>query len=120
MSQPEVVRDWHTVSGYLPITFGIFEELQESGFYDENPGLDVPYLQLTAAEPTENSRGPRLGNMPEIRNIIQEELELALQGEQDAQTAMDNAVRRSNLVLRQFARATQYASGKLPSPRRRA
>lgn len=107
LSQPEVVRDWHTVSGYLPVTFGIFEDLQESGFYAENPGLDVPYLQLTAAEPTENSRGPRLGNMPEIRNIIQEELELALQGQQDAQTAMDNAVRRSNVVLRAFERANQ-------------
>ncbi len=107
LSQPEVVSAWHTESGYLPITFGIYEDLEESGFYAENPGLDVPYLQLTMAEPTENSRGPRLGNMSEIRNIIQEELELALQGEQDAQTAMDNAVRRSNVVLRNFERANQ-------------
>lgn len=107
LSQPEVVSAWHTDSGYLPITFGIYEELEASGFYAENPGLDTPYLQLTAAEPTENSRGPRLGNMPEIRNIIQEELELALQGQQDAQTALDNAVRRGNVVLRAFERANQ-------------
>lgn len=107
LSQPEVVKSWHTDSGYLPITFGIYEELEASGFYAENPGLDIPYLQLTAAEPTENSRGPRLGNMPELRNIIQEELELALQGQQDAQTAMDNAVRRGNVVLRNFERANQ-------------
>lgn len=107
LGTPEVVRDWHTESGYLPITYGIFEELQESGFYAENPGLDSPYLQLTVAEPTENSRGPRLGNFVEIRNIIQEELELALQGQQDAQEAMDNAVRRSNVVLRAFERANR-------------
>lgn len=107
LSQPEVVKSWHTDSGYLPITFGIYEELEASGFYAENPGLDIPYLQLTAAEPTENSRGPRLGNMPELRNIIQEELELALQGQQDAQTAMDNAVRRGNVVLRNFERANR-------------
>src|SRR5690625_4925078 len=107
MSQPEVVKDWHTESGYLPIIFGVYEELEESGFYADNPGLDTPYLQLTMAEPTENSRGPRLGNMPELRNIIQEELELALQGEQDAQTAMDNAVSRGNTVLRAFERANR-------------
>lgn len=107
MSQPEVVTNWHTESGYLPIIYGVFEELEESGFYAENPGLDVPYLQLTMAEPTENSRGPRLGNMAELRNIIQEELELALQGQQDAQTALDNAVSRGNVVLRAFERANQ-------------
>lgn len=107
MSQPEVVRNWHTESGYLPIIFGVYEELVESGFYAENPGLDIPYLQLTSAEPTENSRGPRLGNMPELRNIIQEELELALQGQQDAQTALDNAVQRGNVVLRAFERANR-------------
>lgn len=107
VSQPEVVETWHTQSGYLPIVYGVFETLEESGFYSENPGLDVPYLQLTQAEPTENSRGPRLGNMVELRNIIQEELEIALQGEQDAQTALDNAVKRGNTVLRAFERANR-------------
>jgi sn-glycerol 3-phosphate transport system substrate-binding protein len=107
ISQPEVVTAWHTQSGYLPIVYGVFEELQESGFYAENPGLDVPYLQLTSAEPTENSRGPRLGNMVELRNIIQEELELALQGQQTAQQALDNATSRGNTVLRAFERANR-------------
>jgi len=107
MSEPELVENWHTESGYLPIVFGVYEELEESGFYEENPGLDTPYLQLTMAEPTENSRGPRLGNMPELRNIIQEELEMALQGEQDVQTALDNAVSRGNTVLRSFERANR-------------
>jgi sn-glycerol 3-phosphate transport system substrate-binding protein len=107
ISQPENVEAWHTQSGYLPIVYGVFEKLQESGYYAANPGLDVPYLQLTQAEPTANSRGPRLGNMVEIRNIIQEELELALQGQQTAQKAMDNAVSRSNVVLRAFERANR-------------
>src|SRR5690625_2812431 len=107
MSQPEVVTNWHTESGYLPIIFGVYEELEESGFYAENPGLDTPYLQLTMAETTVNSRGPRLDKMHVLRNIIHEELELALQGEQDAQTAMDNAVSRGNTVLRSFERANR-------------
>lgn len=107
ISQPEVVKNWHIESGYLPIVFGAFEELQAQGFYEENPGLDTPYIQLTQAEPTINSRGPRLGNMPEIRAIIEEEVELALQGQQTVKKALDNAVSRANVVLRAFQRANE-------------
>jgi sn-glycerol 3-phosphate transport system substrate-binding protein len=45
--------------------------------------------------------------MPEIRNIIQEELEKAFQGQQTAQQALDSAVQRGNAVLRNFERANR-------------
>jgi sn-glycerol 3-phosphate transport system substrate-binding protein len=107
MSQPEMVVRYHQESGYLPIVFGVFEQLEAEGFYDENPGRDIPYLQLTRAEPTENSRGLRLGNLPEIRNIIQEEIEAAFQGQQTAEQALATAVERGNVVLRAFERANR-------------
>ncbi|MBA2667773.1 MAG: sn-glycerol-3-phosphate ABC transporter substrate-binding protein UgpB [Trueperaceae bacterium] len=107
LARPEVIRDWHLQSGNLPIVFGVFDELQAEGYYDENPGRDIPYEQLTRATPTENSRGFRLGNLPEIRNIIQEEIERAFQGEQGAQQALDTAVERGNAVLRAFERANR-------------
>jgi sn-glycerol 3-phosphate transport system substrate-binding protein len=107
LAQPEIVVDYHKRSGFLPIVFGVFEGLEAEGFYAENPGRDIPYLQLNRAEPTENSKGFRLGNMPEIRNIIQEEIERAFQGEQTAQQALDNAVARGNTVLRAFERANR-------------
>ena len=53
---------------------------------------------------TNNSRGFRLGRMPEIRNIVYEEVEKALQGGQTAQAALDSAVSRGNRVLRDFER----------------
>jgi sn-glycerol 3-phosphate transport system substrate-binding protein len=107
ISSMEIAERWHVQSGFLPIRFGVYEALLEAGYYAENPGRDVPYLQLTRSEPTENSRGLRLGNMPEIRNIIQEEVELALQGQQTAQQALDRAVERGNAVLRAFERANR-------------
>ena len=107
LSRPDVVEKWHVESGYLPIIFGVYEALQEEGFYEGRPELEIPYLQLTRTEPTENSRGLRLGNMPEIRNIIQEEVEAALQGEQSAEEALRTAVDRGNAVLRAFQRAQQ-------------
>ena len=83
------------------------ELMRKEGYYDKNPGTDVAYLQMTRTEPTDNSKGLRLGNMIEIRNIIQEELEKAFQGQQNAQHALDNAVQRGNTVLRAFERANQ-------------
>jgi sn-glycerol 3-phosphate transport system substrate-binding protein len=56
---------------------------------------------------TPNSRGIRLGRLPEIRNIVYEEVEKAFQGQQNGQQAMDNAVQRGNVVLRQFERSVK-------------
>src|SRR5581483_11456879 len=107
LSRPEVLAKWHTDTGFLPITFAAYERTKASGYYDKNPGTEVPILQLTRTPPTDNSRGLRLGNMPEIRNIIYEELEKALQGQQSAQQALDAAVQRGNVVLRNFERANR-------------
>ena len=107
ISQPEVVAKWHTDTGFLPVTIAGYEKVKASGFYQQNRGTDIPYLQLTRTQPSENSRGLRLGNMPEIRNIIQEELEKAFQGQQTAQQALDSAVQRGNVVLRNFERANR-------------
>jgi sn-glycerol 3-phosphate transport system substrate-binding protein len=72
------------------------------GYYDQNPGADIPYKQLTRTLPTRNSKGLRLGNMPEIRTVIYEEWEKAFQGQQTAKQAMDAAVKRGNDILRRF------------------
>jgi len=105
LSQPEVDASWHQRTGYVPITQGGYELSRKQGYYEKNPGADVPIIQLTRGTMTDNSRGFRLGRFVEIRNIIQEELEKGLQGQQTAQQAMDNAVTRGNRVLREFERA---------------
>ena len=70
-------------TGYVPVTFAGFELSQKQGYYDKNPGADLPVKQLARGTVTSNSKGLRLGRLPEIRNIIQEELEKALQGKPD-------------------------------------
>jgi len=107
INTPAVAAKWSMDTGYVPITTAAFEIIKKSGYYDKNPGADVAYLQMTRTEPTDNSKGLRLGNMPEIRNIMQEELEKALQGQQNAQQALDAAVERGNVVLRNFERTNK-------------
>lgn len=107
LAQPDVAERWHLETGYLPIVLGVFEKLEGEGYYAERPGLAVPYRQLTLHPPTENSRGLQLGNMPEIRDIVEEELEMVLQGQKSAQAALDSAVERGNVVLRNFQRTAR-------------
>jgi sn-glycerol 3-phosphate transport system substrate-binding protein len=94
----------HTDSGYLPITLAAYQQVKSSGFYTQNPYLETPILELTNKPPTENSRGLRLGNLVQIRDVWAEEIEAALAGQKTSQAALDAAVSRGNAMLRQFER----------------
>ncbi|HAR08968.1 MAG: sn-glycerol-3-phosphate ABC transporter substrate-binding protein UgpB [Cobetia sp.] len=105
LSKPEVQADWHQFTGYLPITTAAAELTREQGFYAENPGTDVAITQMTSATPTENSKGLRLGNMVQIRDVINEELEKIFSGKESVQDGLDNAVKRGDSLLEKFERA---------------
>jgi len=107
IAQPAQDAEWHQRTGYVPVTLGGYEESRRQGYYERTPGADVPIKQLTRGTVTPNSRGFRLGRMPEIRNIIYEEVERAFQGQQTAQAALDSATTRGNRVLREFERANK-------------
>ncbi|MGP9822036.1 sn-glycerol-3-phosphate ABC transporter substrate-binding protein UgpB [Salinarimonas sp. NSM] len=102
LSQPDVQAQWHQDTGYLPITQAAFELSESQGFYAQNPGTDVSVRQMTLNEPTGNSRGLRLGNFVQIRDVINEELELVWSGQKTPKEALDTAVERGNALLRQF------------------
>ena len=93
---------WHKETGYFPITTAAYKQLKSEGYYKENPLQEVGIKQLMRREPTKISRGLRLGYFIQIRNIINEELELVWNGRKTPQEALDSAVQRSNLKLREF------------------
>ncbi|HRO12053.1 sn-glycerol-3-phosphate ABC transporter substrate-binding protein UgpB [Amaricoccus sp.] len=101
LSQTEVQQYLHETSGYLPVTLAAYEATKASGFYDDNPGRETPILQMMGKAPTENSKGVRLVNLPQVRDIQNEEFEKMLAGEQDAQQALDSAVKRADEAIRQ-------------------
>jgi sn-glycerol 3-phosphate transport system substrate-binding protein len=107
LSRPEVQMDWHTSTGYVPITQAAYELTRKSGFYEKNPGADMPVRQLTNKTPTANSKGLRFGNFVHGRELIEEELEAVFAGKKDAKTALDDAVKRGNEVLRKFEAANK-------------
>jgi sn-glycerol 3-phosphate transport system substrate-binding protein len=107
LSRPEVQMDWHVRTGYVPITQAAYELTRKTGFYDKNPGADMPVKQLTYKPPTPNSKGLRFGNFVQGREVIEEELEAVFSGRKEAKAALDDAVKRGNDLLRRFEAANK-------------
>lgn len=101
LSQTEVQARLHQVSGYLPVTMEAYKATKDSGFYEKNPGRETPIQQMMGKAPTENSKGVRLINLPQVRDIMNEEFESMLSGQQDAKAALDKAVERGNAAIQQ-------------------
>src|SRR4051794_12230123 len=97
----------HQESGYMPITKAAYEKSIKDGFYEKNPGREIPLLQLAGKSPTENSRGLRLGNLVQIRDVIADDLEGVFAGKSEPKAALDDAAARGNAILRQFQKNIQ-------------
>lgn len=100
LSQTPVQQYLHEQSGYLPVTLAAYEATKASGFYEKNPAREVPILQMSGKAPTENSKGVRAPNLPQLRDIQNEEYEKMLSGQQDAATALKNAATRGNAAIK--------------------
>ncbi len=107
LSSPEIQANWHQSTGYVPITIAAYELTKSQGFYEKNPGFDIAIDELTNKPPTANSKGIRLGNFVEIRNINDEELEQVWNGQKTAKQALDEAVKRGNEQLEKFQKANR-------------
>jgi len=106
LSQPDVQAQFSQETGYLPITMAAYELTKQSGFYEKNPGTDVAVQQMIV-KTTNNSRGVRLGNFIQIRDVIDEELESVWAGKKTAKEGLDDAVKRSNELVARFARTVK-------------
>ena len=109
--KPSILSDaFEAVIGAVYLDGGTqaaYDLTRKSGFYDKNPGADMPTKQLTLNTPTANSKGLRFGNFVQGRTVIEEELENVFSGKKEAKAALDDAVKRGNEILRQFEAANK-------------
>ncbi|WP_420819607.1 sn-glycerol-3-phosphate ABC transporter substrate-binding protein UgpB [Pandoraea terrae] len=105
LASPEVAAKWHQDTGYLPVTKAAYELTQKQGFYEKHPGADTAIKQMLNKPPLPYTRGLRLGNMPQIRTVVDEELEGVWSGKLPAKEALDKAVARGNDLLQRFEKS---------------
>lgn len=106
LSAAELQAEWHQQTGYLPLTLASYELTRKSGFYEKNPGTDVSVEQMVV-KTTEKSRGVRLGNFVQIRDVVHEEMEALFAGKQDAKQALAKMTSRGDELLARFERTAK-------------
>lgn len=107
LASTPVQAKWHQETGYVPITTAAAEATEKEGFYKKFPGREVAVQELTLNPPTANSKGLRIGNFVQIRDIVDGELENVWSGKKDAKTALDDAVKAGNEQLKRFEAANK-------------
>jgi sn-glycerol 3-phosphate transport system substrate-binding protein len=96
-------------SGYIPVTKSTYQALLDEGFYAKEPFInrDIAMKSLTWTEPTNLTKGLRLGGMIQIRAEWAAEVEAALAGQKTMKEALDTAASRGNEILARFAQTYQ-------------
>jgi sn-glycerol 3-phosphate transport system substrate-binding protein len=94
---------WAANTGYVPITTAGVTELTRQGFYQKNPYAMVAVRELTNKPALPSTRGIRLGNLAQIRDIENAAITAVFAGRETAQQALDAAEQQGNAVLDKFA-----------------
>jgi len=129
LARPEQQMWWHVNTGYLAISNTAVRNLEQGYHFVKNPKQYTAFAQLTGLPPTPpaamtappavkdkkaappkpervatpNSSGLRLGNFVQIRDVIESELENVFNGKKAVKQGLDDAVAKSNGLLKEFA-----------------
>ncbi|MBI2524382.1 MAG: sn-glycerol-3-phosphate ABC transporter substrate-binding protein UgpB [Candidatus Rokubacteria bacterium] len=106
ISDPHQQMWWSVTTGYVPITQTAIKNLEAGYHFKKNPEQWTALSQL-GATPTANSRGHRLGNMAQIRDAIEPELENIFAGKKTTKEGLEAAVAKGNEILKEFAAANK-------------
>jgi len=102
LAQPEIQALWSSASGYIPTTNAAYQLLKKQGFYAKLPGAEIAIQELNYRPPKPYTKGLRLGNYSQIREINEEAIEAALSGAKSPQKALNDAVTKGNQLLKDF------------------
>src|SRR5713101_7423131 len=107
ISEPNQQMWWHVTTGYLAISNTAVKNLEAGYHFKKFPDQYTAFAQLTKGKATANSQGLRLGNFVQIRDVIEAEMENIFAGKKTTKQGLDDAVAKSNEILKEFAAANK-------------
>lgn len=93
---------WHQNTGYIPISNASLKALEATDHFQKNPFQRQAFQQISSGKTTANSQGIRLGNFVAVRDAIEGEMENIFAGKKAARQGLDDAVKKSNEILKEF------------------
>lgn len=106
LTQPEVQMNWHTSTGYVPVTNAAYNLTKASGYYQTYPDAEVGVKQLSLPS-GEWTQGYRLGFYPQIREVMHREFDNIFAGRSSVENSLKRVEDESKNLLQRFARTVQ-------------
>ncbi len=106
LANPEQQVRWHRETGYFPVHKQAVTQLDEAGWFAENPHFSTAFEQLQNTRQTVATSGARIGPFDTVRTMIAEAYEEMSQGA----TVEDSLGRLNDKVERQLQSYTQRQS----------
>jgi sn-glycerol 3-phosphate transport system substrate-binding protein len=102
LAETDSAITWHKGTGYFPSTNAAVTQLDDEGWFMENPNFLTAFDQILAGNNTEAASGVLLGNFVAIRDIVGTAIEEAVVNGVDPQEALDAAVEETNQILEDY------------------
>jgi sn-glycerol 3-phosphate transport system substrate-binding protein len=106
LSDPKSQAQWHTETGYFPISKGALDQPADVAYRKANPLFDVAVQQLGSTKLSKATQGCLLGVMPQSRKASEDGLESALNGA-DPQAAMTKAAKAVESQIKTYNDSTK-------------
>jgi len=94
---------WHQMTGFLPVSDTAVKKLQAEDWFKKHPEHFTALDQISSGKITPTSQGIRIGSYQAVRDAIEAELEEVLAGRKTAKQGLDDAVKKGNELLKEFA-----------------
>ena len=101
MTNTENMVTWHKLTGYYPVRNSSVDQLEDEGWFEEDPNAFTAFDQLLNTIPNSATAGALMGSFLDTRTIIEEAIQKILQGT-DVETAMEQAKVLADDRLREY------------------
>jgi sn-glycerol 3-phosphate transport system substrate-binding protein len=102
LSEPEQDMEWHRATGYFPVRTESREQLEDEGWFEENPNFGTAVEQLEQTEVSPATQGAVMGQFPQIRSIVLDAAEAAMFEGQDPADALSASKQDADSVLQEY------------------
>jgi sn-glycerol 3-phosphate transport system substrate-binding protein len=93
---------WHKGTGYFPVRKTAMEQLEEEGWFEENPNFRTAFDQLLESPYTVNTAGALIGVFPELRSLVETAIQKVYAGDMTVEEALDEAAEKTNQSIREW------------------
>jgi sn-glycerol 3-phosphate transport system substrate-binding protein len=102
LAEAEQQAFWHKNTGYFPISDSAVTQLEDEGWFDENPNFQTAFDQLKDTKTTTATKGWQAGPAQEVRSIIQDGYVSMINSDVTVEEKLSDMKTESDAILQDY------------------